>query len=95
MANWLRLASFVILGALFTAAEGRPSLAIASSGNALTSRAPSTNKTVIIQMFEWTWDSVASECTNFIGPAGYGFVQGRSHVSLDFDSVALNSRHEL
>ncbi|KIJ56431.1 carbohydrate-binding module family 20 protein, partial [Sphaerobolus stellatus SS14] len=30
---------------------------------------------VIIQMFEWTWDSVAAECTNFIGPAGYGFVQ--------------------
>jgi hypothetical protein len=26
-------------------------------------------------MFEWTWDSVAAECTNFIGPAGYGFVQ--------------------
>lgn len=27
-------------------------------------------------MFQWTWDSVASECTNFLGPAGYGFVQG-------------------
>ncbi|KAF8963276.1 glycoside hydrolase [Flammula alnicola] len=26
-------------------------------------------------MFEWNWDSVAAECTNFIGPAGYGFVQ--------------------
>ncbi|KAK0448451.1 glycoside hydrolase superfamily [Desarmillaria tabescens] len=38
-------------------------------------RAPSGNSTVIIQMFEWTWDSVASECTDFIGPAGYGFVQ--------------------
>ena len=21
-------------------------------------------------MFEWTWDSIASECMNFIGPAG-------------------------
>ncbi|KAK7461494.1 hypothetical protein VKT23_008668 [Stygiomarasmius scandens] len=41
----------------------------------LSSRAPSGSKTVIIQMFEWTWDSVAAECTNFIGPAGYGFVQ--------------------
>lgn len=30
---------------------------------------------VIIQMFEWSWDTVASECTSFIGPAGYGFVQ--------------------
>ncbi|KAH7107914.1 glycoside hydrolase [Auriculariales sp. MPI-PUGE-AT-0066] len=37
--------------------------------------APSGSKTVIIQMFEWSWASVASECTNFIGPAGYGFVQ--------------------
>ncbi|KAJ7093291.1 glycoside hydrolase [Mycena belliarum] len=26
-------------------------------------------------MFEWNWDSVAAECANFIGPAGYGFVQ--------------------
>ncbi|KAF5376994.1 hypothetical protein D9615_007301 [Tricholomella constricta] len=41
----------------------------------LTSRAPSGSKSVIIQMFEWTWDSIASECANFIGPAGYGFVQ--------------------
>ena len=22
-----------------------------------------------------TWDSIASECTNFIGPADYGYVQ--------------------
>ncbi|KAH9018828.1 glycoside hydrolase [Lactarius hengduanensis] len=26
-------------------------------------------------MFEWTWDSVAAECTTFLGPAGYAFVQ--------------------
>ncbi|KAF9484818.1 glycoside hydrolase [Pholiota conissans] len=39
-------------------------------------RAPvGTAKNVIIQMFEWTWDSIAAECTDFIGPAGYGFVQ--------------------
>ncbi|KAF8594589.1 glycoside hydrolase [Ceratobasidium sp. AG-I] len=41
----------------------------------LQSRAPSGSKTVIIQMFQWNWDSIASECTDFIGPAGYGFVQ--------------------
>ncbi|KAJ7160393.1 glycoside hydrolase [Mycena filopes] len=41
----------------------------------LQARAPSGSKAVIIQMFEWTWASIASECTNFIGPAGYGFVQ--------------------
>ena len=44
-------------------------------------RAPLGSKTVIVQMFEWTWDSVASECTHFVGPAGYGFVQGRFVIS--------------
>ncbi|KAF8194734.1 glycoside hydrolase [Mycena galopus ATCC 62051] len=41
----------------------------------LDSRAPSGSKTVIVQMFEWDWDSIAAECTSFLGPAGYGFVQ--------------------
>ncbi|KAF8885205.1 glycoside hydrolase family 13 protein [Infundibulicybe gibba] len=35
-----------------------------------------TNKEVIVQMFDWSWDSVAAECKAFIGPAGYGYVQG-------------------
>lgn len=26
--------------------------------------------------FVKTWDSIASECKNFIGPAGYGYIQG-------------------
>jgi hypothetical protein len=30
---------------------------------------------VIIQMFEWNWDSLAAECTAFIGPAGYRYIQ--------------------
>ncbi|TBU45601.1 glycoside hydrolase [Dichomitus squalens] len=86
MANWLKLSIFATLGALFTTTEGRPFLASVSTGNSLASRAPSSNKTVIVQMFEWTWDSVASECTNFIGPAGYGFVQvspPQEHVTGD------------
>ncbi|KIY61881.1 carbohydrate-binding module family 20 protein [Cylindrobasidium torrendii FP15055 ss-10] len=41
----------------------------------LVERAPSKSNKVIIQIFEWTWDSIAAECTNFIGPAGYGYVQ--------------------
>ncbi|KII86244.1 glycoside hydrolase family 13 protein [Plicaturopsis crispa FD-325 SS-3] len=52
----------------------------------VTSRAPSGSKNVIIQIFEWSWDSVAAECTNFIGPAGYGFVQvspPAEHISGD------------
>ncbi|KAH8996004.1 glycoside hydrolase [Lactarius akahatsu] len=38
-------------------------------------RSASEKKAVIVQMFEWNWDSVAAECTSFLGPAGYGFVQ--------------------
>ncbi|KAF8656076.1 hypothetical protein AX16_002776 [Volvariella volvacea WC 439] len=38
-------------------------------------RSPSGSKKVIVQMFEWNWDSIAAECTSFLGPAGYGYVQ--------------------
>ncbi|KAG8902233.1 hypothetical protein FRB99_004719 [Tulasnella sp. 403] len=38
-------------------------------------RSPPQSKAVIVQMFEWTWDSIATECKSFLGPAGYGYVQ--------------------
>ncbi|KAJ7042090.1 alpha-amylase [Mycena alexandri] len=38
-------------------------------------RSPPKAQNAIVQLFEWPWDSVASECTNFLGPAGYGYVQ--------------------
>lgn len=68
---------------------------------------------VIVQMFQWSWDSIAQasftvycaqmvyswiiaqECTQFLGPAGYGFVQSMSpnipngHVSLTFPQHLL------
>ncbi|MEV0725735.1 alpha-amylase family glycosyl hydrolase [Micromonospora purpureochromogenes] len=37
--------------------------------------APSGARNVIVQLFEWNWPSVASECTNVLGPKGYGYVQ--------------------
>lgn len=47
----------------------------------VTAASPSTGsdvkKEVIIQMFQWDWDSIGEECAEFIGPAGYGFVQGK------------------
>lgn len=43
-------------------------------------RAPTAAKNVIVQMFEWDWDSIAAECTDFLGPNGYGFVQGQSKI---------------
>lgn len=30
---------------------------------------------VIANLWEWNWDSIASECTHVLGPAGYGAVQ--------------------
>ncbi|WP_232226192.1 carbohydrate-binding module family 20 domain-containing protein [Brachybacterium phenoliresistens] len=30
---------------------------------------------VILNLFQWTWDAVAAECTSTIGPAGFGYVQ--------------------
>ena len=36
---------------------------------------PSGAHDVIANLFEWNWPSVASECTNVLGPDGYGGVQ--------------------
>ena len=32
-------------------------------------------KDVILNLFQWNWNSVAQECESSIGPAGYGYVQ--------------------
>ncbi|KAH8103292.1 glycoside hydrolase [Cristinia sonorae] len=81
---------FAILNLL--AAAIRVAGASASTGSVLIdgqdikSRTPDGSKGVIIQLFEWTWDSVARECTEFIGPSGYGFVQvspAQEHVQGD------------
>lgn len=36
---------------------------------------PSGDHDVIANLFEWNWPSVGAECTNTLGPAGYGGVQ--------------------
>ncbi len=36
---------------------------------------PVTNHSVGVQMFEWTWNSLAKECTSNLGPAGYNWVE--------------------
>ncbi|KAI0360779.1 glycoside hydrolase [Trametes cingulata] len=75
MARWLKLAALAAAGIGWSATEAHPPPFEDADFSSLQPRAPSGSKDVIIQMFEWTWDSVAAECTNFIGPAGYGFVQ--------------------
>lgn len=69
------------------ALAGLVSLAVAIPApnlNALDKRAPTAAKNVIVQMFEWTWDSIAAECTSFLGPNGYGFVQGEQGLYTHF-----------
>jgi alpha-amylase len=34
-----------------------------------------TTQSVGVQMFEWNWNSLAKECTNNLGPAGYDWVE--------------------
>ncbi|MGW2487590.1 carbohydrate-binding module family 20 domain-containing protein [Streptomyces sp. NPDC001606] len=36
---------------------------------------PAAKGDVIANLWEWNWDSIASECKNVLGPAGYGAVQ--------------------
>ena len=36
---------------------------------------PNGRGNVIANLFQWNWRSVAAECTNSLGPAGYGYVQ--------------------
>ena len=38
-------------------------------------RMNSAGQGVIAHLFEWNWTSIGSECTNVLGPAGYGGVQ--------------------
>ncbi|KAJ7348969.1 glycoside hydrolase superfamily [Mycena albidolilacea] len=73
------------------------SLHSASAANLLR-RSPSKGQNAIVQLFEWPWDSVASECTTFLGPAGFGYVQvspANEHITggqwwTDYQPVSYN-----
>ncbi|MFF5639024.1 carbohydrate-binding module family 20 domain-containing protein [Streptomyces sp. NPDC012825] len=49
--------------------------AVAVTGNTPVQAAPPGEKDVTAVMFEWKFSSVAKECTDRLGPAGYGYVQ--------------------
>ncbi|MER6571226.1 carbohydrate-binding module family 20 domain-containing protein [Streptomyces sp. NPDC001093] len=58
------------------AAAGALALAGVIALPATSAQADTTAKgDVIANLWEWNWDSIASECTNVLGPAGYGAVQ--------------------
>ncbi|MFE6711063.1 carbohydrate-binding module family 20 domain-containing protein [Streptomyces sp. NPDC057695] len=49
--------------------------AVAVTGNVPAQAAPPGEKDVTAVMFEWNFASIARECTDRLGPAGYGYVQ--------------------
>lgn len=71
-----RLALQLALAGLVSLSSAIPAPRTSAHG----ARAPTAAKNVIVQMFEWDWDSIAAECTDFLGPNGYGFVQGQSKL---------------
>lgn len=59
-----------------TVAAGALALAGVIALPAATAHADTSAKgDVIANLWEWNWDSIASECANVLGPAGYGAVQ--------------------
>lgn len=50
-------------------------LACAVAGlSACSPSAPQPRSDVGVQLFQWTWNAIAIECTDELGPAGYGWV---------------------
>jgi alpha-amylase len=59
-------------------AGAQPSTGTAASVTAQAAAAPELNSPdpgVMANLFEWNWNSVGKECTDVLGPAGYGGVQ--------------------
>lgn len=46
-----------------------------TSSSAAASTASKDSKDTIVQLFQWPWKSIAKECTDHLGPDGYGAVQ--------------------
>ncbi len=68
----------VISAALATALTLVGAVALSVTGpTAATATTPNGQDrgNVIVNMFQWTWNSIATECTNVLGPAGYAYVQ--------------------
>ncbi|GAB3171154.1 carbohydrate-binding module family 20 domain-containing protein [Myceligenerans halotolerans] len=68
---------FALLTALVAALATMATLGLltVTSKDAAASTPPRGDRDVILNLFQWTWDSVAAECTSTIGPVGFGYVQ--------------------
>ncbi|ADI10856.1 secreted alpha-amylase [Streptomyces bingchenggensis BCW-1] len=65
------MASRPLAAALALAAGAAMLIALPGQAQA----APPGDKDVTAELFEWTYASVAKECTSTLGPAGYGYVE--------------------
>ena len=63
------------LSAALALALGAAALAVPVGAAGTAQAAPPGAKDVTAVLFEWNFASVAKECTNSLGPAGYGYVQ--------------------
>ena len=48
---------------------------VATEATLATGKAPRSDRDVFVHLFEWDWTSIARECEEFLGPAGYSAVQ--------------------
>lgn len=62
------------------------SLLTTSASHLSAEASPPPGNDVIVQLFEWPWPAVAAECTNTLGPKGFGGVQ----VSPPEESVTVS-----
>ncbi|MFC7330740.1 carbohydrate-binding module family 20 domain-containing protein [Marinactinospora rubrisoli] len=74
--RWCRAALAAGLGAAALLIPLTPPATPAHAENApAAAEAADANGDVIVHLFEWPWESVATECETFLGPNGYGAVQ--------------------
>ena len=69
----LRMVTMTRLPARATALVGALMLLAACSGTPEPSAAEQ-RRDVGVQLFQWTWDAIAAECTDTLGPDGYAWV---------------------
>ena len=87
----LAVAAVLLAAAAVPVALGpRPAFALGrspASARAQTAGDGAGNGNVIVQMFDWPWTDIASECTDVLGPDGYGAVQ----ISPPQEAVVLSA----
>ncbi|PZS34944.1 MAG: hypothetical protein DLM58_04810 [Pseudonocardiales bacterium] len=77
----LPVVALTVAGAISVAPAG----AVAAPSERAALGPAAVNRDVTANLFEWNWNSVARECTDILGPGGYGAVQ----VAPPAESISL------